>query len=80
MPSDCIMRWHEFVATRDLKQLDNLLSEDVVFYSPVVHTPQRGKLITAKYLAAAMEVLVKEAKASNASGRSPPGSAGHGDP
>lgn len=60
MPSECIMRWHEFVATSDLKQLDNLLSEDVVFYSPVVHTPQRGKSITAKYLAAAMEVLVND--------------------
>ena len=60
MPSECITRWHEFVATSDLEQLDNLLSEDVVFYSPVVHTPQRGRSITAKYLAAAMEVLVND--------------------
>ena len=60
MPSECIMRWHEFVATSDLEQLNNLLSEDVVFYSPVVHTPQQGKSITAKYLAAAMEVLVND--------------------
>lgn len=60
MSLDCIERWHEFVSTRDLKILNDLLSDDVVFYSPVVHTPQRGKPITAKYLAAAMDVLVND--------------------
>ena len=60
MSRDCIEQWHEFVSTRDLKILNNLLSDDVVFYSPVVHTPQRGKPITAKYLAAAMDVLVND--------------------
>jgi hypothetical protein len=34
-----------------------LLADDVVFESPVVHTPQLGKAITGKYLAAAMHVL-----------------------
>ena len=30
---------------------------DVIFYSPVVYSPQRGKDITLKYLAAASEVF-----------------------
>ncbi|MGB1580949.1 MAG: nuclear transport factor 2 family protein [Nevskiales bacterium] len=34
-----------------------LLAEDVVFHSPVVHTPQQGRRITTAYLSAAMSVL-----------------------
>jgi len=30
--------------------LDQQLHDDVVFHSPVVHTPQRGKAITTAYL------------------------------
>ena len=37
--------------------LDELLHEDVVFYSPIVYTPQRGKAITKLYLEAAMQTL-----------------------
>ena len=35
------------------EKLDELLDDDVVFYSPVVFTPQKGKEITKLYLAAA---------------------------
>jgi len=35
------------------ERLDALLSDDVVFYSPVVFTPQKGRAITKLYLAAA---------------------------
>ena len=52
-----IVLYHEFVATRDAQKLDLLLAEDVVFHSPVVHTPQVGKAITTRYLTAAMAVL-----------------------
>lgn len=52
--------WHEIVRTRDVALLDELLAEDVVFYSPVVHTPQVGKAITAMYLKAAMHVFGNE--------------------
>lgn len=38
-----------------------MLADDVVFRSPVVHTPQRGKAITLKYLSAALAVLGGEA-------------------
>ena len=34
-----------------------MLAEDVVFHSPVVHTPQRGKAITTLYLTGAMHTL-----------------------
>ncbi|HQR78057.1 MAG TPA: nuclear transport factor 2 family protein [Burkholderiaceae bacterium] len=49
--------WHRIVRERDPEGLDDLLADDVVFHSPVVHTPQRGKPITAMYLAAAVIVL-----------------------
>jgi hypothetical protein len=49
--------WHRIVRERDPDSLDDLLADDVVFHSPVVHTPQRGKPITAMYLAAAVIVL-----------------------
>ena len=54
---EAIARWHEVARVRDLALLEALLAEDVVFFSPVVHTPQRGKAITTKYLAAALAVL-----------------------
>ncbi len=56
-----IANWHALVARRDIDALDDLLAEDVVFYSPVVHKPQIGKIITRKYLAAAMQVLNNDA-------------------
>lgn len=52
-----IAGWLAVAAARDEAGLDALLADDVVFQSPVVHTPQRGKAITTKYLAAAMAVL-----------------------
>lgn len=52
-----IERWHLIVKERSAAGLDALLAEDVVFHSPVVHTPQRGKAITTAYLTAAMHVL-----------------------
>ena len=38
--------------------LDDLLDDDVVFYSPVVFTPQRGKEIAKVYLTAAVATFV----------------------
>ena len=49
--------WHEFVRRRDVGLLEKLLADDVVFHSPVVHTPQRGRPITLLYLRGAMQVL-----------------------
>ena len=52
-----IESWHEVVKRRDFSLLTALLADDVVFYSPVVHTPQIGKEITFIYLKAAAEVF-----------------------
>ena len=60
MQSDPVKTWHRIVAKRDLQGLDALLADEAVFYSPVVHTPQVGKSITKKYLAAALQVFFNE--------------------
>jgi len=49
--------WHDFMATREMAGLDALLADDVVFHSPVVHSPQRGRAVTRMYLSAAASVL-----------------------
>jgi hypothetical protein len=54
---DTLALWHEVVQTRDMGKLATLLADDVVFHSPVVHTPQCGKAITMLYLQGAMQVL-----------------------
>ena len=45
--------WHKVALSKDPAAISAVLHEDCVFESPVVHTPQLGKAITAKYLAAA---------------------------
>lgn len=57
---NALERWHQVVRDRDAKQLDSLLSDKVVFHSPVVHTPQVGKRITKQYLRAALHVFVND--------------------
>jgi hypothetical protein len=49
--------WHELVRNQDAAGLNALLAEDVVFHSPVVHTPQRGRRLARWYLAAAFGVF-----------------------
>ena len=48
-----VERWHQFIRGDAPDALDELLADDVVFYSPVVYTPQQGKDITTVYLRAA---------------------------
>lgn len=57
MTTDTLAIWHELVKTRNVRGLRDLLAEDVVFHSPVVHTPQPGKAVTTQYLAAAFQVF-----------------------
>lgn len=52
--------WHRVLASRDLAALNELLADNAVFHSPVVHKPQVGKPLTAMYLAGAMQVLGNE--------------------
>ncbi len=57
MIENTIATWHKLVDTKDAAGLDDILAENVVFHSPVVHTPQAGKPITKLYLTAALHVL-----------------------
>lgn len=57
MIDDVIARWHRFVEGELPGGLEGLLAEDVVFHSPVVFTPQRGKAVTTLYLQGAVQVL-----------------------
>ena len=61
MPGNPVQDWHKVAQARNPAALADLLADDVVFHSPVVHTPQLGKKITTLYLAAAMRVLGNEA-------------------
>ena len=60
MESTVIESWHNIVRTRDAIGLADMLADDVVFYSPVVHTPQIGRQITTMYLTAALHVFGNE--------------------
>ena len=57
MTNSTLHTWHELVRTRNAKGLAALLADDVVFHSPVVHTPQVGKALTQQYLSAAFLVF-----------------------
>lgn len=48
-----IESWHRLLRGQYPGGLDELLADDVVFYSPIVYTPQKGKEITKLYLTAA---------------------------
>lgn len=60
MTADAIAKWHEVVRTRNVSGLNSLLADEVVFHSPVVHTPQVGKAITRLYLTGALAVLCND--------------------
>lgn len=49
--------WHDIVASGDTARLDEVLAQDCVFISPVVHTPQQGRELTKLYLTGALNVF-----------------------
>jgi hypothetical protein len=61
MIEDVVDRWHQHMRGELAGGLDGLLADDVVFYSPIVYTPQKGKAITKLYLEAATLTLPGEA-------------------
>ena len=64
-PIDAVIKqWHEHMRGRLPGGLDGLLDDDVVFYSPIVFTPQRGREITKLYLLAAGQTLPGDAQPS----------------
>jgi hypothetical protein len=52
-----IDRWITIIETGRTDDLDTLLADDAVFYSPAVFRPQEGKALTSKYLRAAAKLF-----------------------
>ena len=57
---ETIAVWHQLVKKRDLGGLGAILADEVIFHSPIVHTPQVGKTGTQRYLTAAFGVFFNE--------------------
>ena len=55
-----IARWHRVALENLPAEVPDLLADDAVFESPVVHTPQAGKAIVTRYLQGALAVLNSE--------------------
>lgn len=63
---DGLALWHGIVGKMTEESLDAMLADDVVFHSPVVHTPQEGKALTKLYLMAAFNVFPGDAPSEGA--------------
>lgn len=57
MTPQVIERWIEIVENDRMAELEELLAEDAVFYSPAVFTPQEGRAKTLAYLTAAVQMF-----------------------
>ena len=57
MTAPALESWHRMVRTNDASGLRELVAEDAVFHSPVVHSPQHGRKLTVMYLSAAFQVF-----------------------
>jgi hypothetical protein len=62
----CVENWHRHLRGELPGGLDAILAEDVVFLSPIVFTPQRGKQLTKLYLNAAGATIGEGSKQSAA--------------
>ncbi|HMG41593.1 MAG TPA: nuclear transport factor 2 family protein [Acidimicrobiales bacterium] len=69
----CLDAWHGYLRSKDPDALDALLHDNVVFWSPIVFKPQRGRDLTKLYLTAAAGTLVGEAPADSPGEGSDPG-------
>ena len=68
MIEDVVERWHRYLRGELPGGLDVLLDDEVVFYSPIVYSPQVGKAITTLYLQAAAVALPGDPADEGASG------------
>jgi hypothetical protein len=57
MTSPVIERWIDIIDNGRTDELEALLAEDAVFYSPAVFTPQEGRDKTLAYLTAAVKLF-----------------------
>ena len=66
-----VAQWHAYLRGELPGGLDDLLDDDVVFYSPIVFTPQRGKQVTSLYLQAAGQTFAGSDSVSSGQGSDP---------
>lgn len=52
-----IERWLRIIESGETADLDDMLDEDAVFYSPAVFAPQHGRATAAAYLRAAEQMF-----------------------
>ena len=57
MTPPVIARWTSIIENGRTDELDALIAEDAVFFSPAVFTPQEGRQKTLMYLKAAVKVF-----------------------
>jgi hypothetical protein len=69
-----VAQWHAYLRGELPGGLDKLLDDEVVFYSPIVFTPQRGKRITSLYLQAAAQTFPGDGAKSSREDTGPGGS------
>ena len=60
MTINTLALWHQTISGQNPHGLATLLADEVVFHSPVVHTPQAGKPLTTLYLTAAFRVFYND--------------------
>lgn len=57
MTSTVLKKWLHFADSLDAEILMDLLDENVIFHSPIVHKPQKGKMLTGIYLLSAAQTF-----------------------
>ncbi len=57
MTPPVIARWIDIIESGRTSELEDLLAEEAVFYSPAVFSPQEGRELTLAYLSAAAKVF-----------------------
>ena len=73
MIEQVVAKWHDYLRGQLPGGLDELLDDDVVFFSPIVFTPQEGKAITTLYLQAAGQTLPGDPPTESTTAASPSG-------
>jgi hypothetical protein len=68
-----IEKWQAHLRGELQGGLDGLLHDDVVFFSPIVFTPQRGKAVTILYLEAAAQTFPGDHGVTAGEGSAPTG-------
>ena len=67
--------WLEHLAGGESGPLEDLLHPDVVFWSPVIFSPQQGRDLTLMYLTAASQVFPGDPETEESGPSGPSGSA-----